>query len=274
MIAKSRVTLSVTNGLTVRGFTAMVFVTAVPWVGLAWFAWFLGGFAQGGDAAIEYAVNFPPDYAASDIRTATYNYSPAFAFWVQPFQQLPWQAFLTVIIAAELAALAWLVTPWIALMLVFVQAPYIYRELLEGQFNLLVAVACVLAFRHAWLYAPMILTKATPGVGLVWFAARREWRNLAIALGATLLVALPSIVLAPAAWVDWIGNSLIGNAGRLEGAVPVTIRGVVAAIFIAWGARTDRPWVVPIAIGMASAANWLGWLAALGAVRMLRQPRP
>lgn len=245
-----------------------ILLDVAPWIGLAWFAWFLGGFAQGGDARIEYAVTFPPDYSLSDIRTATFNYSPAFAFWIQPFQMLPFQVFLTAIIAAELVVLAWLVTPWIALMLVVVQMPTIYRELLEGQFNLLVAAGAVLAFRYAGLYAPMLLTKATPGVGLVWFAVRREWRSLAIALGITLAVSLPSMVLAPETWVEWVRTSLITNSSRLDSSMPLAVRGVVAIAFIAWGAKTDRPWVVPIAIGMASGANFIGWLAALGSIRL------
>lgn len=241
-------------------------------IGLAWFAWFLGGWAQGGDAAIEYAVHFPPDYSVSSFLTPTYNYSPAFAFWVQPFHALPWHLFLTIIIGAELACLAWLATPTLALLLVFIQAPFIFQELLEGQFNLLVAAAVVLAFRRPWLYAPLLLTKVTPGVGVLWFAVRREWRNLGIALAATLLVALPALILGPASWVAWVQHSLIGNVGT-EGGTPLVIRGPVAAGLVAWGALRGKPWAVALAVGVASPSGSIGWVGALGAVKLWRDAR-
>ena len=44
-------------------------------------------------------------------------------------------------------------------------------------------VAIVLGFRWPFTWAFVLLTKVTPGVGLLWFAVRREWRSLAIALG-------------------------------------------------------------------------------------------
>jgi len=51
------------------------------------------------------------------------------------------------------------------------------------------------------------LTKVTPGVGLVWFAVRREWRSLAIAATATAVVVAVSAAVAPGAWAGWIGVS-------------------------------------------------------------------
>ena len=37
--------------------------------------------------------------------------------------------------------------------------------------------------RPSWAF--VLLTKVTPGIGLLWFAIRRRWRDLAIALGVT-----------------------------------------------------------------------------------------
>ena len=55
-----------------------------------------------------------------------------------------------------------------------------------GNINLLIVGAVLIGFRYPWAWAFIILTKVTPGIGLLWFLTRREWRHLAIALGATL----------------------------------------------------------------------------------------
>ena len=67
-----------------------------------------------------------------------------------------------------------------------------------GQTDLLMAAAIVIGFRWpaAWLLP--IVTKLTPGIGLLWFAVRREWRSLGIALGATLAVVAVSFAIEPA----------------------------------------------------------------------------
>ena len=58
-------------------------------------------------------------------------------------------------------------------------------EIAGGNISLLLALAIVAGFSRPWTWAFVILTKITPGIGLLWFALRREWRSLAIALGAT-----------------------------------------------------------------------------------------
>ena len=62
------------------------------------------------------------------------------------------------------------------------------QEILIGNIHLLLAAAIVLGFRWPGTWAFVLLTKVTPGVGLLWFAVRREWRSLGIALGATAAI--------------------------------------------------------------------------------------
>ena len=57
-----------------------------------------------------------------------------------------------------------------------------------GNPQILVAAVCVLGFRWPALWAFPILTKLSPGIGLLWFLARREWRQLGIAVGVTTAV--------------------------------------------------------------------------------------
>ena len=61
--------------------------------------------------------------------------------------------------------------------------PPVALELYHGNIHLLMAAAIVLGFRYPIGWSFLLLTKVTPGVGLVWFAVRREWRPLIIALG-------------------------------------------------------------------------------------------
>jgi hypothetical protein len=80
------------------------------------------------------------------------------------------------------AALAWLLAPLpkrFAVPLWLSGLP----EIVSGNVYVLIAVCAALGLQHASLWAFPVLTKITPGVGLLWFAVRGEWRSLGIALG-------------------------------------------------------------------------------------------
>ena len=84
----------------------------------------------------------------------------------------------------------------------------------------------------------------TPGVGLLWFAVRREWRPLAVAAGGSALVALASAALDSTAWVGWLASVTATAAGsplnQFSIPIPLLPRLVAAAAIVTWGARTDR----------------------------------
>ena len=94
--------------------------------------------------------------------------------------------------------------------------PPVFIELAMGNIHAFIAVAIVLGFRWPAAWAFVLLTKVTPGVGLLWFAVRREWRNLAIALGATAAIVAVSFVIAPALWAEWL-DVLAGRSGAPAG---------------------------------------------------------
>ena len=77
-------------------------------------------------------------------------------------------------------------------------------EIWGGNIEMLVALAIVLGFRWPATWSFVLLTKITPGIGLLWFAVRREWRSLAIALAATAAVVAVSSALMPDAWRRWL----------------------------------------------------------------------
>jgi hypothetical protein len=134
---------------------------------------------------------------------------------------------------------------------------------------LLLAVAIVLGFRWPATWAFVLLTKVTPGIGLLWFAVRGEWRSLGIALGATLAIVTASAFLIPSAWAEWFSvlTTISGRDGTWAAVpIPFWLRLPAAVLVIVWGARTNRRWAVPVASMLALPALWYGGLSMLLAI--------
>ena len=252
-----------------------------PWVGLAVA---IGGWAlivifsdpwgrlwgTGQDARCYWQATLANPYLHSDWNDPiAYVYSPAFLQLVSPLTALPWQAFVAVWTAILLAAVRFLTGPrLLAAGLLF---PFTAMEVAGGNVSLLLAAAIVLGFRWPAAWSLVLLTKITPGIGLLWFAVRREWRSLAIALGATAAIAAISFVVLPDQWRSWVDvvirNVAAGKSGTWASLpVPLWIRLPVAAALVVWGARTDRRWTVPVASMVALPALWYGGLSMLLAV--------
>ncbi len=194
-----------------------------------------------------------------------YPYSPAFAQLLFPLNLLPWPLFVAAWTAILIAA-AWSLTGPDYVLVGLVAGA---MEIAGGNISLLLALAIVKGFRHPWTWSFVLLTKITPGVGLLWFALRREWRQLAVALGATGAVAAVSCLLMPGAWHDWI-DLLRANTGKggtwAAIPVPLLVRGPIGVALIAWGARRDQRWTVPVGALLALPALWYGSLSMLLAV--------
>jgi hypothetical protein len=199
------------------------------------------------------------DYAnARPGMSGAYLYSPAFAHLIAPLTALSFPAFAAVWTGVLVVALGWL-TGWRAFF-VGVLAP-VTMSIAIGQTDLLMAAAIVLGFRWPAAWVLPIVTKVTPGIGLLWFAVRREWRQLAIALGATFAVVSISWAIDPSAWQGWVGMLLRAEfptaANGVFLPVPVWVRLPVVALLIAWGAQTDRRWVLPIGVCFSLPTVWL-----------------
>ena len=158
--------------------------------------------------------------------------------------------------------------------------PPVALELYHGNIHLLMAAAIALGFRYPAAWSFVLLTKVTPGVGLVWFLFRREWRPLAIALGRDRRPS-PASRSSPTrqVWASWLTDSLGATAARRAPQpvllpIPLWFRLPVALAVVAWGARTDRRWTVPVAATLALPVLWPSGLAILAAVITIRQDRP
>jgi hypothetical protein len=188
--------------------------------------------------------------------TDTYVYPPPFAQLFAPLTTLPWPVFHAAWTALLLGVLARLVGPAIAALLLIVWVP-IGMEVTLGNVNLLVGAAILLGFRWPAAWAFVLLTKVTPGIGLLWFVVRQEWRNLAIAVGLTAAISLVSFLVAPDLWFAWIDRMLQDmDAAPTSTAIvliplPLWFRLVIAAGITVWAARTDRPWALFVACWVA-----------------------
>ncbi len=204
-----------------------------------------------------------------------YTYSPAFAQAIYPWTLIPWKLAWALEAGVQIAALALIAGPLLAVVLYYVPlnlvAGYpnpVAATIGNGNIEILVALAVVAAYRWPGAWALVLHTKITPGVGIVWYAVRREWRSLAIAIGVAAVIAAVSFLVAPDLWSQWL--ALLRTAGgadtvSLEPIVPLplAIRLVLAVIIVVWGARTNRYWTVPIAATLGLPAIRLGGLAVL-----------
>jgi len=258
------------DGAIVAGllFAAYLFVVVAPAAGTFGF-----------DAYAYWAVHPADPYAATAGTLGAFTYSPVIAVLFAPFGLLPYWQFLWLWTAGLAATAIWLGGRPVRPILAVLAFPPVALELYHGNVHLLMAAAIALGFRYPVAWAFVILTKVTPGVGLAWFLFRREWRSLAIALGVTAMAAGISFAAAPDAWRSWFADSLGATAAgaplnQFAISVPLWLRLPAALAVVAWGARTDRRWAVPVAATLALPVLWPSGLAVLAAVVPLLQDRP
>ena len=206
-----------------------------------------------------WATRFGLDYASQPGPAGAYLYSPAFAQLIAPLAALPLPVFATIWTLVTAGLLYWLTGRWA---IVVALIPAVALTIAQGQLDLAFAVVIVLGFRWPALWAFPILTKVTPGVGIVWFLVRREWRSLMVAVASTIAIVAVSAFLDPHAWRGWIemlGRSDHPPVGTNLVYLPIALgyRLPLALAIVAWGAATSRRWTIPIAVTLAMPILWL-----------------
>jgi len=200
------------------------------------------------------------------LENEAYVYSPAFAQIIYPLTLLPWPVFAALWTGLAIGILFWMRVPW---MLAF---PGVVDDILRGNIHVFLAGAVFLAVRGqplgAAAWALPLLTKVTPGIGIVWHAVRGEWRALVIGLGLTASIVAVSVLAAPELWAEWI-SLLVAATGadpRIQVvALPLLVRLPVALVLIVVAARWDRAWLLPIGVMLALPNVWTSSLALLAA---------
>jgi Glycosyltransferase family 87 len=222
------------------------------------------------DARAYWRVDLAHPYASSAVgEPSTYLYPPVFAQVLAPLSVLPFPVFFALWTALLVALLVWLVRPWPWALAILV-LPITY-ELFVGNIHLLIAAVIARGFMRPGLWAFPLLSKVTPGVGLVWFLVRREWRALVVALGVTAVLIILSVLVSPTAWSEWfafiIANRDTGDA--------VLLRVAVAVALVAFAGLTDRRWLVPVAVLLAFPVVWVEtWVVLLAIIRIRSDAPP
>jgi hypothetical protein len=205
---------------------------------------------------------------SSPFVIGAYLYAPAVGQAISPLTALPWPLFAAAWTALIVAVYLWLVGRW-AFPILFSAA--VALELYLGQIDIFLGAAIVLGFRYPAAWAFPLLTKVTPGVGLIWFAFRREWSKLLVAGAATLVIVGVSALADPGAWRGWfdllyrsatVPQTIVGTFVP----VPLWLRVPAAVALIAWGARRNRPWTVPAGAMLAMPVLWINTFSLLVAV--------
>jgi hypothetical protein len=214
---------------------------------------------SGGDAHAYWAAQFPDPYAGSAVdQRDAYLYSPAFLHVLTPIRWLPAPVFHAVWTIGAAAILVWLTGPVIAAVVLIPtpQSPA-FTELWFGNVTFLLAVVAARGIQTPAWWALGILTKVTPGICLVWFAVRREWHQLWVAIGVTAAIALASFALAPEAWFSWVRLLAASvEAGSSANVPSLAIRIGVAGMLVVIGALRSEPRVIPLAMIIALPVVW------------------
>jgi hypothetical protein len=228
-------------------------------------------FGPGHDARAYWAAPLDEPYEPGSVgKESAYLYSPAFLAALSPLRALPWPLFVGLWTAGLLLVLFWLSRPLLFLPLLLLALP----EIWGGNITILLAAAIVLGFSRPWAWAFPVLTKVTPGVGVLWFAVRREWLNMGIAIAATLAVIAAVALFTPGLWADWF-QLLMSSTGSstVPGSVPIplVLRLPFAVALIAFAAWRDERWLLPIGVLLLMPVIWWGSLALLTASVALKR---
>jgi hypothetical protein len=218
------------------------------------------------DAVSWWVVDLEDPYRLarlSMVGSGAFRYAPPIALVMAPLHLIPWTLYAALVLLVQLAAIRWMAgRRWPLVVL----CPPVLLNLQAGNIDTVLGAAVVAGFRWPAAWAFLLLTKVTPGVGVLWFAFRREWRALAVALGTTALIALASYVVAPHLWPLWIDALLTMTQLPQSSLVPPLVARLPLAVFTVWfAARTDRRWLLPVACFLAVPNPWAVTAAILGA---------
>jgi hypothetical protein len=218
-----------------------------------------------GDAHAYWLVDLANPYTRPVATQDAFTYTPPAAIVFSILGRLPFEVFQAGWTLLSGFALLWLTGPFA---LAFLVLPVVASDLYLGNIHVLLAAAIVGSLRRPGLWAFPLLTKPSVGVGLLWYLARGEWRRLATALAVTAALAAGAFVITPDLWSKWIDYVLATGTSPNVGSayyvpIPLLIRLPAAVLLVTWGARTNRPWTLPLAAMLGLPVLWLVGLAML-----------
>jgi len=178
-----------------------------------------------------------------------YNYSPAFEFVVGWGRLLPFEVFAGIWRAILLVALVYLAGPFTLPVLVLWP---VASEINAGNIQVLLALAVVAGFRYPGAWAFVLLSKVTPGLGLLWFLVRREWRMVAIVAATTGAFVAASLIFWADQWPDYLRLITSGKAPSVSPwYLPLWVRLPPAIAITVVAGLTGKRWPVVVAATLA-----------------------
>jgi hypothetical protein len=227
----------------------------------------------GFDALSYWVYSIADPYKLVHGTMGSFVYSPVAARLFQLDSLIPFWQFVWLWSAVLVATAIWLGGRRWLWVLAF---PPVAFELYHGNVHLLIAAAIALGFRYPAAWSFVLLTKVTPGVGLIWFLVRREWRSLAIALGVTAALVAISLAVDFPLWQQWIDKELLVSLrqppNQPQIAIPLLLRLPAAALLVGWGGLTNRKWTVPVAAAIAMPVLWVSAFSVLAALLAIERP--
>jgi hypothetical protein len=211
-------------------------------------------------------------YGLAPRAVDAYLYAPAFAETMWPLTLLPFSVFCLVWWGAIIGAFLWLLWP----------LPWWWRipaltlsgfELQVGNIHAFLAVMAVLGVRKPGAWSLALFTKMTPVLGVLWYVFRREWSQVRRAVLTTSVLGLVSVSISPGLWVQW-AEFLVAHRGGVEsdgvlGTRSLWLRLVMCAVLLAWGAKKDWAWLLPIVVALSTPLMGLATLGILAGIPRL-----
>ena len=231
------------------------------------------GGGQGYDFYAYWSVNPSDPYAVKEGFGA-FHYAPPLVWLVGPLKVVPWPLAYWLWFGVLMLVLVWLARDWALAWMAF---PPVASELFHGNIHLLIAAALALSLRRPVAYWFLALSKVSPGVTVLWYLVRREWRSLAVAVGGAGLVVAVAFLISPTPWFAWLTHisSEANHAPNLI-EIPLAARLPFAALLVVYAARTNRTWILAPAVVLSLPLLWFHGLSVLVAitplVRAARRP--
>lgn len=217
------------------------------------------GYSESSGIVMGDGANYWQGLAYTDTH---YRYSPVFWWFTGPLQAMPFEWFAAVWAALHLVAVAWL-GPWTILVA--------FDDVIRGNVSTFLAVGAVLAVRgHGATWALPLLTKVTPGVGMLYHVARREWAPLLEAFIVTGALVFWTLLVVPELWPQWFAalSKAPDNYYTLNVLAPLWVRLPLAAVLAYLSGR--RVWLLPVAMLISVPGLLPSSFAILAAIPRLR----
>jgi hypothetical protein len=222
------------------------------------------------------------DPTATVVTPYEYRYPPPLAQFLVPFALVMSPAVFTATWTVMLmGCLYWLAGRDIWIMLALIAFPPVAVELWFRNIHLVLAVLVVLGLRRwSGFFAIGGAIKFAPGLGIVYLAVRRRWREALVAVAVGLGILAISFLLNPSAWAQFAEITLSRGAMDESGivAVPYALRFAFGfGLAVTAGVIRSRRWsqaLLVLAVTIALPTLWFTALSTLAALYLVLRQNP